>query len=122
MTRVTLQVDGRALTVVPDDPPFDAMRLRALFRARAVDEITGRAPRVPLALVASHPRVAPRVSDGGLVGLVGRPWEVLAPLLAPSARVELALSAPRFVGRRIAADLAATQRHLVATAPAGAPR
>ena len=72
----------------PEDPPSAAARARAVARARVLDEITLEPVQYDLSLSTTRRDLTPRVSRGGLVGLVGSREEPL--------NLEDAASHPRY--------------------------
>lgn len=78
MPRRTVTLDSRAQVIADEDPLAPRLWQWAVLRTRAVDELTGQPPRVPVrvvALPADSPLVArmtPRAAEGGLCGLVAR--------------------------------------------------
>lgn len=81
----------------PGDPPVAADRVRALLRARLVDEIT-QAP-VTVDVVASTAVVgaSPRVAAFGRVGLVGRPLQLFPDLDLTSSDLDLRAQATGYL-------------------------
>jgi hypothetical protein len=117
MARATVQVDGRTLSVAMDDARPPAIETWGLLRLRVVDEITGEPPR-DLSLRTDAPRVLPRVAEGGLCGLVGRPGDRAALLLTPGA-LRATVEAPGYLPRRLDDAIDRERRGLTATANGG---
>jgi hypothetical protein len=73
-------VAGQAIRFCPDDPPPITDRVRAICRARVIDEITTQAADVDLTVTTSSETLVPRATRGGIVGLVGQPLRALPTL------------------------------------------
>jgi len=80
-------------------------RLRALVRARLVDEISGAPVVAPIALRASRDDVSTRASADGLVGLVAAPSRVLPHLAATPVDLSFEVRSPGFLPRTLRATL-----------------
>jgi hypothetical protein len=105
MTRRTVDVRGRRLTVAVDDAAPRGRRLTVVVRGRAVDELSGEPVAGPLGIApagsafaraSSRALVAPRRAAGGVVGLVGVPLVALPQVRTRSYQVGLRVSAPGY--------------------------
>lgn len=81
----------------PDDPPPAGLRLRAMMRARVLDEITAEPMEVDLALSTTVRDATPRAAGGGLVGLVGLPAQLFPGLAAAGVGLDLRVAAPGYL-------------------------
>lgn len=76
-----LQAAGAlAYRYCPGDPPVASERVRALFRARLIDEITQQPVEVDVTATTDVSGAATRVAPFGRVGLVGRPLRLFPDL------------------------------------------
>ncbi len=112
MTSTRVSFADPDITVAMDDRPFDAMRQQALFRTQALDELTQAALRVPIQVHIEQPRMSVRSMTDGMIGVVGRPWDVVNPLNAAELPLNLRLSASRYLERFINEQVPYTQRHV----------
>lgn len=112
MTRMLVLLPEGEVSVAGDDRPLDAMRYRALFRTQVQDELTGQALLVSIQVSVAQPRTTARSMEGGMIGVVGRPWDVANPLFAADLPVDLILNASRYIERRYSERISYRQRHL----------
>lgn len=118
----------------PGDPPVPADRVRALLRARLVDEITQTPVTVDVVASTALPGASPRVAAFGRVGLVGRPLQLFPDLDLSSSDLDLHVQAVGYLpvdvigtlgpvmgfpGQFAAADLGDIPMHRVAVALRG---
>lgn len=118
MPRRSEQVEGKTVLISPDDPAPRGARFWALVRARVIDEMTGSAPLTAITLESDLAPTTPRVSDGGLVGVVGVPRHVFQVLAAHGYSVRLTVRAPGYIPRRASVVVPNDQRSIAAPAPA----
>lgn len=99
MPRRTVMLDSQALVIADEDALAPRLWQWAVLRTRAVDELTGQPPRVPVRVVARPAdsplvaRMTPRAVEGGLCGLAARIDDVAVALTrsgAFGARIEAA--------------------------------
>lgn len=90
-------VDGQSLRYCPDDPPPVTDRVRAICRARVVDEITNEPAEVDLTVTTASSTLFPRATRGGIVGLVGQPFRALPALALTLADLDLRIAAPGYL-------------------------
>ncbi len=88
-----------------DAAPPPAARLRALLRARLVDEITGEPVVTDILAESDVDGLAPRVADGGVVGLVGCPALRFPQLAAIAAPLSLRVHSGTYLPVTLAATL-----------------
>lgn len=105
MVTRTVSANGHDWSFDADTPALPGERLRALVRARLVDEINGDPVVAPFALRASRDDVAARASVDGLVGLVATPSRVLPDLAATPVDLTLEVRSPGFLPRTLRATL-----------------
>ena len=81
-------VGNRAYQISPDDPPPLADRYWSVLRVQLIDELVGRPPRGATRIETDYAGLTPKVAADGLVGLVGRPFQLFPALnpLHPSAQ------------------------------------
>jgi hypothetical protein len=103
-TRV-VEVGRLRHTVAMEDPVPFGRSFWAVVRGRAIDELTGAAPRVPVRITTRAPGLTPRSAEGGLVGLLGYPAEVFPALAAQGYTVEFTLHADGYLALSGAAAL-----------------
>ena len=101
MSRRTIQLGNRAILFSPDDPIPPVRRLQAVVSMRVTDELTGGPPDSPLSLEVKERGLFPRVTSGGLAGLVGVPQEVFPGLKTQAYSLHLRIRADGYVGRDI---------------------
>jgi hypothetical protein len=118
MPRRHVTADGNGYTIAADDPSRVALRTWALLTARVVDELTLLPPVPPVTVELRMPGFTTRSTDGGVVGLVGRPWRVLAPLLTDTRSVDFTVRADEYLPAPVTAALRTQRRLLTAPAPA----
>lgn len=80
----------------PDSLPANSDRMRAILRARLVDEVSGDPIEDRISLNSSLPDIHPRVASGGLVGLVGRPARLFPTLGVDGVLLTLQIAAEGF--------------------------
>lgn len=85
-------------------PPI-AARLRALLRARLVDEITGEPVTTDILAVSDVHGLVPRVAEGGVVGLVGQPALRFPQLAAIAAPLSMHVRSGTYLPLTLAATL-----------------
>lgn len=124
MPRRTVTIDSRTEVIAGDDLPAPPLWQWAVLRTRAIDELTGQPPRVPVRVVtapADSPllaRMTPRAVEGGLCGLAARIDDAAVALTrtgAFGARIEAAGYLPHDLTPAI--DVA--RRSLTVLSPAG---
>jgi hypothetical protein len=98
MTRRTVTVGTQSITIADDDPINRAGLQWALLRTRAIDELTGEPPHAQLRVDCDVPGTRPRVANGGLCGVVGRPIDV-ARALATERQFSATIRAAGFLAR-----------------------
>jgi hypothetical protein len=98
-------VNTQILRICPDDPPVAADRVRAVFQARIVDEITEQPPDVDLNVRTTSTIVYPRATRGGLIGLVGQPFRVFPTLDVDVVDLDMRLTAPGYLPLELAGSL-----------------
>jgi hypothetical protein len=121
MVRRTVEDRGAAYVISDDDALAPELRWWAVLRARVIDEITGKAPGVPLRLRTTTRGCTPRVDSDGNCGLVARASDVVAELTTPGA-LTAEVSAPGFLARSLTAAIDAARRQLPGGAATGDPR
>ena len=97
MARRLVQVGSTAYTIADGDPPRLELLPWAVLRTRVYDELTLAPPVVPISLTSSLPGAKAKVADGGVCGLVARPFDVSAALTRPNA-FTARVTAPGFLG------------------------
>lgn len=101
MSRRTIVLGNRAILFSPDDPIPPVRRLQAVVSMRVTDELTGGPPDSPLSLEVKERGLFPRVTSGGLAGLVGVPQEVFPGLKTQAYSLHLTIRADGYVGRDV---------------------
>lgn len=96
---------GYAYRFNPDTQPRTADRLRAIMRARVVDELTGQPMTSRLTVTTPLPGLRCGARPGGIVGLVGRPGRLYPALAGTPATLEMTVAAARYLPRRLVATL-----------------
>jgi len=81
----------------PDPVPVPADRLRAVLRARLIDEMTGQPMESDIDLSTNKAGLTPRVARGGVVGLVGQPARLFPQLNVSSVTVTMRARCSRYV-------------------------
>ena len=81
----------------PDPVPAPANRLRAVLRARLIDELTGQPMESDVDVSTDGAGLTPRVVRGGVVGLVGLPGRLFPLLDVSPVTVSMRASAPRYL-------------------------
>ena len=105
MSERIIQADRLRYTLGMEDAVPPAQRFRVAVRARVIDELTGETPRVPIRLTTPTPGLAPRVGSGGLIGLIGVPFETFPALDAQPYATTFEVRADRYVTRKVAVDV-----------------
>lgn len=80
----------------PDSLPAGSDRIRAILRARLVDELNGVAVDDGVSLNTTTPGLHTRIATGGLVGLVGRPARLFPTLGVDGVLLTLQIAAKGF--------------------------
>ncbi|MBS0168396.1 MAG: hypothetical protein JSR29_20110 [Nitrospira sp.] len=93
----TEQTERWTYRFCPDPLSAPANRLRAVLRARLVDELTGQPIDFGLDLTTDRAGLTPRVARGGVVGLVGLPGSLFPQLDVSPVTVTMRASVPRYV-------------------------
>jgi hypothetical protein len=101
----------------PDDPDLLARRIWALATARAVDEITDDALRVPIRVRMEQRGVLVKTGDDATFALVARPWERFPPLFGASPQIDVTVEADGYLPYVHRFTLNYDQRTIVAPAP-----
>src|SRR5262245_295223 len=114
MSRQTITVDTRQLTVAFDDAPPVAEHLWALAQGRAEDEITESAPASLLRIRVTEPRLDVNYGDDGTFCLVARPWLRFPPLSATSYDVHLSFEAGGYSPTALTVNIPSHQRIIAA--------
>ncbi len=89
----------------PEPLPNAAGRMRAVMRARMLDELTGLPMTSRLTVSSSRKGLQPVVSNGGITGLAGMPGRLYPDLDGTAVNLDMTVTAQRFVPRRLAAAL-----------------
>ena len=97
--------EGQAWLLTPDRLPAPGERMRALLRARLVDEQSREAVAAPVALRTPRADIATRATADGLVGLVAAPAVVLPQLAATAADLALEVDADGYLPLTLAGTL-----------------
>ncbi|MBI5259399.1 MAG: hypothetical protein HY855_23050 [Burkholderiales bacterium] len=105
MVQRSVNANGHDWLFDSDTPALPGGRMRALLRARLVDEISGDPVAAPFALRASRTDVATRATADGLVGLVAAPARVLPELALAGAALSLEVRRSGFLPRTLHATL-----------------
>ena len=116
MTRTVVSTSNRAYTIAPDKVPL-SKRNWGLLSMRAIDELTGRPPLVPVSLESDLPFSTPRTLPDGIVGLTGVPRHVFPSLASQAYRVQLTLRATGYLTRRHIVMMPMDLRTVAAPAP-----
>lgn len=90
-------VDGQSIRYCPDDLPPITDRVRAICRARVIDEITNEPAEVDLTVTTQSRTLFPRATRGGIVGLVGQPFRSLPDLGGTFADLDLRIAASGYL-------------------------
>jgi hypothetical protein len=85
----------------PDDSRVAGDRVRGLVWIRVVDEITNLPPEAALTVSTRHQGLIPRVSTGGIVGVVGNPMRIFPQLGVQGVDIEFSIAAQRYITRRV---------------------
>ncbi|MFO1322795.1 MAG: hypothetical protein U1F15_01915 [Burkholderiales bacterium] len=88
-----------------DALPRTADRVRAVLRARAVDEITREPIRVDMQVTTAQDGVVPRVARDGLVGLIGQPARLFPALGVAGVPLAMRVRAAGFLPLDLAGTL-----------------
>ena len=96
---------GASWQFAPDALPDAGNRVRALLRARLVDEVSGEALRLPTRLTTPRADLTPRVASDGLVGLVGWPAQALPDLATSAVTLEMTASCEGYLTRTMSGTL-----------------
>ncbi|MGK7865355.1 hypothetical protein [Falsiroseomonas sp. E2-1-a4] len=106
-----VQAAGQNWRFLPETPPLtQASRAQVLARAQLIDELTGQPPAGRPSVTTRTPGTHPVSSEGGHIGLSGRPAALFAaawPLLPPFPRIDMAAVLPGFMPVTRMADLVA---------------
>lgn len=119
MSRQAILANGSAYTLSLDGPVAEAERFWAVVTGRAIDEITGQAPRTPIRVTTAEPALLAKVDRNGAFCLVARPWLRFPPLAAPTWSIRLTVTAEGYVPLTRAVALPNGQRQLTANVGAG---
>jgi hypothetical protein len=111
MARQVVEVDGALRIVANDDPVPAELRTWAVLRTRVVDELTHKPPPVPITLTTSMRGARPRVTDGGICGLVARPADIVASLMT-SGGFTARVAAPGYLDRDLTPAIETARRSL----------
>jgi hypothetical protein len=103
MKPLVIAADGAGLAFHPQPVARAGHRMRAVVRARLVDELTGLPPAGRGRLASSLAGFAERSGLGGIVGLAGNPGRILTDLAANGGIVPVTVSAPRYLPRELEA-------------------
>lgn len=98
-------VGSTSWAFTPDRLVRAGERLRALLRARLVDEVSGEPVRTPTRLSSPNPGLRVRLASDGLVGLVAEPAQVLPQLAATAVDLALDVRSEGFLPRTLAGTL-----------------
>ncbi|HZM46005.1 MAG TPA: hypothetical protein VFC14_14315 [Burkholderiales bacterium] len=102
----------------PNDPDLLARRIWALATARAVDEITDDALRVPIRVRVEQTGVLVKTGDDATFALVARPWQRFPPLFGAAPRIDITVEADSYLTCVHRFTLNYAQRHIAVPAPA----
>lgn len=96
---------GYAYRFNPDTQPRAADRLRAVMRARMVDELTGQPMASRLSVTTPLPGLRSGIRPGGIAGLIGHPGRLYPGLAGAQVTLEMTVAAARYLPRRLVATL-----------------
>ena len=102
INRHVVQLKDRTVLFSPEDPIRLVDRIQALVKLRITDELTATPVDSPVAVQVRERGFVPRISSGGLVGLVGVPRQVFPALQTADYVVHLTVSADRYLSRELA--------------------
>lgn len=97
MTCRTEIVEGEARRFCPDPSPIASDRVRAVLRARVIDEITTEPVAVDISVTTESTLLFPRAAEGGLIGLVGQPARVFPGLDVTFVNLAMRVAAPGYL-------------------------
>jgi hypothetical protein len=117
--RRNISVAARSYIFSPVGPELLSYRHWAVISCNVVDELTTATPRTPLSISTDFLGLKGKVAADGIIGLVGRPWEVFPPLLSPSYDVEFEVRAPGYIPHRQVVTVSTNQRSLTTNVLAG---
>lgn len=110
-------LEGVSWEFFPSDPVPPGSRLRAIVRARLLDEIT----RIPVTsgsrIQSSRKDLVPRVASDGLVGLSGTPSLAFPGLATTGVKLDLSITNPGYLPMQLNSTLAAIATFPQAFAP-----
>jgi hypothetical protein len=118
MVRRAVQVGATSYTIAEGDSPRLELLPWAVLRTRVYDELTLAPPIVPISLTSSLPGAKAKVADGGVCGLVARPFDVSAALTRPNS-FTARVTAPGYLARDLAPAIEAARRTLNTAAVPG---
>jgi hypothetical protein len=113
MSPHTVIVESNQYQFEADNEPASSQRWWGLIRAQVLDEMTGLLPLASVTLESKVTGVTSRVSNDGIVGLIGIPRDVF-PRVAPTYEVDITIDAPGYLPRKVTTKLP-TQLRNVAT-------
>lgn len=101
VSRRLIQLKDRTVLFSPDDlvPLVDC--IQALVKLRVTDELTAAPIDSPVALQIRERGFVPRVSSGGIAGLIGIPRQVFPALQTNNYTLHLTISAARYLSREL---------------------
>ena len=105
INRHVVQLKDRTVLFSPEDPIRLVDRIQALVKLRITDELTATPLESPVAVQVREHGFVPRISSGGLVGLIGVPRQVFPALQTVDYVVHLTVSADRYLSRELAVNL-----------------
>lgn len=104
-SRRIVATDGASWRYSPDTPPPLGLRSQIMMRARVVDETTGESPDGTPRVTSQTAGAWAVSSDGGLVGVAGRPAALFPEIGIATARVSLLASHDGFLPITLEASL-----------------
>jgi hypothetical protein len=116
MAAELVTIGRREYSFVPDDNDLATRRNRAIVSGRLVDELTGQPPHGVATISVAEPGYEPRVADGGMFGVVGRPWLMCTPLVTAGLRLTLSIRVAGFLPIELLVEVAFVRRTLAAAA------
>jgi hypothetical protein len=90
------EANGVLWDYIPVDPPPVADRVRAVVRARLIDEITREPVESNITVRTSRHDLMPRVARDGLIGLVGQPMRSLPMLGGSDVTLDMRVTCPGY--------------------------
>jgi len=107
VTELIEQVGDTLWDFFPESTPRAADRVRAIARARVIDEISRLPVSSPLSVTTVRDDLTPRVAADALVGLVGQPARALPGLRTTGVTLKLGVSCGGYLPLALSGTLAA---------------